>query len=356
MGGKVTKAGIIGCGRISSKHIAPLRRLAGVEIVGVCDLDEGRAQEAAQRFGIRRAYRDAATMLREGRPDVVHVLTPPQSHKEVAIQAMEAGCHVLVEKPMALNLKEADEMIAAARRHRVTLGVCHNHLFDPALLKAREHVAGGRIGEVIAVETFWGIFPGRREDLFRSTPWVHELPGGFFHESVPHPVYLLLAFLKTCRVISAVSKKTTESCPLPLSDLRVLMEGESGVGSLHLSLGANPHLRFLRIYGTAMTIHVDVTNNTVVRLRTSGLGKLSKALVNLDQSLQLLATTLSNAVQVLSGGRNLGHAVLIKRYYDSIRNGTEPPVTGEEGRAVVAILDQVWAELDRTSSVPRIGP
>ncbi len=71
------RVGVIGCGKISGKHIAPIRRQTGVEIVGVADTDEERAREIAHRFGIRYVFRDAAAMLRERRPDVVHILTPP---------------------------------------------------------------------------------------------------------------------------------------------------------------------------------------------------------------------------------------------------------------------------------------
>ncbi len=133
------RVGVIGCGYVSGSHIPPILRQTGVEIVGVADTDEERAREIAHRFGIRYVFRDAAAMLRERRPDVVHVLTPPRSHKELSIQAMEAGCHVLVEKPMAVCVSEADEMIAASRRHGVTLGVCHNLLFIPAVMEAQEN-------------------------------------------------------------------------------------------------------------------------------------------------------------------------------------------------------------------------
>ena len=340
------RVGIIGCGTVSEWHIHHISRNTGVEIVGVCDTDKERAQEISHRFGIRHIYRDAGDMLKERHPDVVHILTPPDTHKELSIQAMEAGCHVLVEKPMALNVKEADEMIAASRHHRVTLGICHNHLFDPAVLEAKELVARGAIGRVIAVETFW--MPYLAGNRYRTTQWIYELPGGIFHEVAPHPVYLLMEFLKTSRVVSALSKKTGSDLPTPSDELRVLLDGESGQGSLSISLCANPYLVFLDIYGTDMSIRVDITNNTLVKFKRSGLGKISKALVNIDHSLQLLSKTITNTIGNLQGRRPLGHATLIEKFYESLRKGTDPPVTGEDGRAAVAVLDQIWAKLGLT--------
>ena len=340
------RVGIIGCGVVSEGHIHHIRRITGVEIVGVCDTDKERAQEISHRFGIRHIYRDAVDMLKERVPDVVHILTPPDTHKELSIQAMEAGCHVLVEKPMALNVKEADEMIAASRHHRVTLGICHNHLFDPAVLEAKELVARGAIGRVIAVEIFW--MPYLAGNRYRTTQWIYELPGGIFHEVAPHPVYLQMEFLKTLRVVSALSKKTGSDLPTPSDELRVLFDGESGQGSLSISVCANPYLVFLNIYGTDMSIHVDIINNTLVKFKRSGLGKISKALVNIDHSLQLLSKTITNTIGTLQGRRTLGHGILIEKFYESLRKGTDPPVTGEDGRAAVAVLDQIWAKLGLT--------
>ena len=266
------RVGVIGCGKISGKHIVPIRRQTGVEIVGVADTAEERAREIAHRYGIRYVFRDAAAMLREGRPDVVHILTPPQSHKELSIQAMEAGCHVLVEKPMAVCVSEADEMIAASRRHGVTLGVCHNFLFIPAVMEAKELVTRGAIGRVVGVETFWRVFSGIHSSRYQKTQWLYELPGGIYHEAAPHPVYLQMEFLKTLQVVSVLSKKTGGDLPTPSDELRVLFNGESGLGSLSISSSAEPYLVCLNIFGSAMSLQVNLVTNTLIKHRIDGLG------------------------------------------------------------------------------------
>ncbi len=342
------RVGVIGCGRISGMHIAPIRRQTGVEIVGVVDTDEERAREIAHRFGIRYVFRDAAAMLRERRPDVVHILTPPQSHKELSIQAMEAGCNVLVEKPMAVSVSEADEMIAASRRHGVTLGVCHNFLFNPAVMEAQELAATGVLGTIIGTEVFWKIDRYGIPDWYRVTQWPYELPGGIYHEEAPHSVYLQMEFLNTLHVVSAQAKKTGGDLPTPSDELRVLFNGESGLGSLSISSSASPYLMYLNIFGSEMSLQVNFITNTLTKFRRDGLGMVSKALVNIDHSLQLMSKTVINSILVLLGRMTFGHGVLIEKFYESLRNGTDPPVTGEDGRAVVAVLDQIWAKLDKT--------
>lgn len=347
------RVGIIGCGTVSRNHIVATSRLPGVEVVGVCDTDREKAVEAARLFGIKHAYQDAASMLRELEPNVVHVATPPGAHRDLSIMAMEAGCHVLVEKPMALDASEADEMLDASRRHQVTLGVCHNLLFLPAILEARELVARGELGEVVDVDMFMRMYREGPQDRLRTIHWFHELPGGVFHEAAPHPVYLLKEFLRSLSLVSAVLKTFPGDLPSPSGELRVLFEGEVGLGSCLISVHAKPYLKFLDIYGTKMSVRVNLNNNTIVKFRRDGLTKVSKALVNIGQSLQLMSKTATNTLGTLLGLRTLGHGALIKAFYESIRKGVEPPVTGEDGREVVALLDQVWAKLEEAPPAGR---
>lgn len=337
------KVGIIGCGHVSKAHIPHILRVEGVEIVGIYDIDEENTRDKARQFGIQRIYRDVSSLLEEASPDVVHVLTPPQSHKQLSIQAMEAGCHVLVEKPMALNTEEADEMIAVSRRHRVKLCICHNYLFDPAIMEAREMVAKGSLGEIIAVDAFFAFYH-KWNDRMIGVKWLYDLPGSIFHETVPHVVYLQMEFLKNLKVVSAVSKRVGNILPAaPSDELRVLLEGYSGLGSLAISWNSQPYIRYLNIYGTDKSIQVDLVNQTLVKFEGSTPGKSSK---NIHHGLQLLSRTASNAIQTLRDRRPNGHRVLIEKFYQSLFNETEPPVTGEDGRANVAVLDQIWSALD----------
>src|SRR5262245_28277633 len=124
------KVGIIGCGQIATIHIPYILAQPDARIVGLADASEGRARELAARFHISSVHSTLGDLLEAEHPDVVHILTPPQTHAGLAIEAMEAGCHVLVEKPMAASLKEAEAMEAVAQRHGVKLCVDHNHLFD----------------------------------------------------------------------------------------------------------------------------------------------------------------------------------------------------------------------------------
>src|ERR1700730_14355086 len=99
-GGKVYRVGLVGAGYVSSYHLLALRSLTNVAVVGIADSDQSRAAQTASQFGISGVFRSLNEMS-ETRPDVIHVLTPPASHCSLTLEALDMGCHVFVEKPMA---------------------------------------------------------------------------------------------------------------------------------------------------------------------------------------------------------------------------------------------------------------
>lgn len=337
------KAAIIGCGTIAKAHLAPVARM-GVEVVGVCDLDEEHATSTAKAFGVDRTYRDAAELLHRLKPDVIHVLTPPQTHRDLAVQAMQAGSHVLVEKPMALDGDEADEMIEESLRSGRTLGVCHNLLFDHAVLEARQLARTGRLGSVAAMEIIQTPAEGERERCLR-TGWIQSLPGGAAHELLPHLVYLLREFLGPLRVVSAVSR--TDLGPRsPSLDFRAMLEGESGLGSAAISFSAGPRQNRVRIYGSEMTLDVSLPDHLLVKIRPVSFRRHARrALPNLDVGLQVLRRTFALALAELGHSWDRGHSELIRTFYEAVGDRRPPAVTAEDGRAVVSVLDQLWEAL-----------
>lgn len=333
---------------IARTHVPYIRLYPGAEIVGVSDCDLTQAKKFAQQFSIPQVYGDATALVREQRPDVVHILTPPQTHAPLAVSAMESGVHVLVEKPMAANVEEAERMIATARRMKVNLCVNHNRLFDPVVLKAKQMVADGILGEVVGVEAFQGLAHGDGGDSSdgpsAKKQWISALPGGVLQNVAPHSTALLLAFMRDPRPVSVVTKRTGLLPGAPFEEARLLFEGEKALGTLTFSFSPEPYLNFLNLYGSKASLQINLNNMTLIVFRDRRLPKLlAKSWFNIDQSLQLLGNTLSSAFQVLTGRMRFypGMGDLIRRYYACLENGGPLPVTGEEGREVVRILDLI---------------
>ena len=133
----MVKIGIIGCGGIANgKHMPALKKLANVEMVAFCDIIEEKAVKAAREFGVpgAKVFTDYKELLKEQDIDVVHVLTPNKQHSFITVDALEAGKHVMCEKPMAINSAEAKKMIDAAKRTGKKLTIGYQNRFRPECL------------------------------------------------------------------------------------------------------------------------------------------------------------------------------------------------------------------------------
>src|SRR5207245_8294239 len=151
------RVAIVGCGKIADAHAEQIRRLAGCDIVGVCDREELMARQLAERFKVERYFDDLGELLEEARPDVVHITTPPQSHFEIARQCLGHGCHVYVEKPFTLDAREAEELVRLAERRELRLTVGNDAQFSPATRRMRELIRDGYLGDaVVDMESYYG--------------------------------------------------------------------------------------------------------------------------------------------------------------------------------------------------------
>ncbi len=160
------KVGVIGAGAMGRNHLRVLNDLAGVELVGVADADTVTAENTARRLRIT-AYSDYREMLERERPDAVVVAVPTILHREVVLEVIAHGLHVLVEKPIAFTVEEGTEMIEAARAACVILTVGHIERYNPAIVelhrRLQEEEALGRVFQMHARRL--GPFPPRVRDV-----------------------------------------------------------------------------------------------------------------------------------------------------------------------------------------------
>ena len=167
---KKVRIGIIGCGGIANgKHMPALKKLPNVEMVAFCDIIEEKAVKAAREFGVpgAKVFTDYKELLKEQDIDVVHVLTPNKQHSFITVDALEAGKHVMCEKPMAINSAEAKKMIDAAKRTGKKLTIGYQNRFRPECQYLKKVVEAGDLGDIYyaraqairrrAVPT-WGVF------------------------------------------------------------------------------------------------------------------------------------------------------------------------------------------------------
>ena len=142
------RAALVGTGYIAEFHARAIRQTQGIELAAVCDTNSPRAQEFARAWNIPRTFNQLSEMLAEAKIDCVHILAPPDLHFSLAKQALEAGVHVFLEKPMCTSTAEADELVELAARRGLLLGVSHNFLFSTAFERLRRAVHSKQLGAI----------------------------------------------------------------------------------------------------------------------------------------------------------------------------------------------------------------
>ncbi len=185
---------LIGCGSIALNHFtAALNN--GLDISGLCDIDVHSVKSLTEKacfYGAAAAYTDYRAMLREARPELVAITTDNGNHARIALDCIEAGCHVIVEKPIALSLKDADAVIAAGRERGVCVCASHQNRFNASVQMMRSAIGAGRMGRLLYGTTHvrWN----RGQEYYAKAPWrgTWAQDGGMLVNQCIHHIDLLL--------------------------------------------------------------------------------------------------------------------------------------------------------------------
>ncbi|HVR62944.1 MAG TPA: NAD-dependent epimerase/dehydratase family protein [Polyangia bacterium] len=346
MSEKKFRAGLVGAGHISEFHVQPLQRLPFVEIVGVHDLDRARAEALGSKYGIPVMASLAA--LRAAGADVIHVLTPPHTHAAVAAEALRAGCHVLVEKPLATDAEDCVRLAELAKNLRLEVGVSHSLLFDPQVRAALEAVRGGALGDVISVDilrsSIYPPYPGG------PLPPQYRTAGYPFRDLGIHGLYVLEAFLGPIEKVDAEWQAGAGDSNLVFNDWRALVKCQRGMGQIQLAFGVRPLQHQIILQGTKGVMRLDLFLMFQARRSSMPLPKPAERIVNaLTDSIQPLIDVPRNVVAFARKQLRQYHGVqeLVTAFYQALADGTRPPVTAEDAIRVVRFTEEVARAADR---------
>ena len=247
------KAALIGAGQIARQHLACLQTLPGVELAAICDLSAATAEATAERCGIPAWFTDYRAMLEKARPDVVHVTTPPTSHFRLAMDSLDAGAHVIVEKPATSTFDELEALARRAEEADRHVIEDYNYLFNHAPQEILRQIESGQFGAVTHVEVFICLDilgPGGFADPNSPHPAL-TLAGGAIADFLPHLASLAHCFVGPHRTAKTVWTKRKPSL-LPFDEFRSVVEAERGTAVLSFSSNSQPDAFWLRVYGERM--------------------------------------------------------------------------------------------------------
>jgi predicted dehydrogenase/nucleoside-diphosphate-sugar epimerase len=350
------KVGIVGCGWIAEKHISFIKSISIADLVGIVDSDPERVREFASKYKITNYYTKVDELLERHDIKVIHVLTPPYSHKEVALYAIKKGIHVYIEKPISLTADEVKEIYDEAASFGVKVCAGYNLLFEPLFLDALRQIESPAFGKVIYVESYYGINI-RRYDRMKTTKeneihWSYHLPGGFHQNYISHPLCLLIKLLGKPRSLNVVCRQTGALPQNLTDDIRVIFEGEKGTGILGLSYACEPYQEYLKIQGEKQAIEIDWTTMTKLTHKNVRLPVAVKKVLynNLSRAFQRSTSSFRNAFNLVRKKINPYQGIknLIEEFYRSIEENRDPPLSAD-----CALITEKTAEeiLGRCSGV-----
>ncbi len=358
------KVAIIGCGKIADSHAAQIERIAGCEIVGVCDQEELMAKQLYERFKIGAYFSDARRMIETVRPDIVHITTPPQSHFQLGELCLESGCHVYVEKPFTVNTDEAIRLISLATERKLKITVGHDAAFNHAERRMRELIQEGYLGgSPVHMESYYCYDLG---DVYAKAltgdkdHWVRKLPGKLLHNVISHGVCKIAEHLPTdYPTVIAHGYTSPQLRRLGeteiIDELRVIVsDNDSTTAYFTFSSQMRPTLHQFRIYGPRNGLIVDHNHQTCIKLRGAKYKSyLDRFVPPMVFAKQYAANAINNVKHFLMNDFHMksGMKFLMESFYRSVATDAPPPIPYREIILTSRIMDSIFAQISHRQTV-----
>ncbi|WAM32936.1 Gfo/Idh/MocA family protein [Caldicellulosiruptor morganii] len=334
------KVCLVGCGRISFKHAeAYANNFDSLEVVGFCDLIEERALRTRQKYydllkakgiEVKREipiYTDYIKMLKEQNTDIVDIATFSGSHAEQVLVALDFDRHVIVEKPMALSIEDADRMIQKAREKRKVLAVCLQNRFNKSVQKLKATIESGKFGKILygVANIRWN----RNDDYYRQDAWrgTWEQDGGALMNQCSHNIDLLQW---------VINSDVDEIYGDIETFLRPIEAEDTGFALLRFRNGARGIIEGTTCVWPSNleeTLSIFGETGTAV-LGGKSVNKIVVWRVPEEDEKEVIEKFVENPDDVYG----FGHIPLFRNVIEAIKNDGDPLVTGEEGRKSLEII------------------
>lgn len=340
------RAALIGCGRISFKHVEAFQELRDrYRLEAVCDPVLSRAEHKSASYaagapGITpRVFTDHRELLETVRPDVVTIATESGFHAAITLDALKAGAHVIVEKPMALSTSDAERMIRTARKKNKKLAVCFQNRFNPPVQKTWHALRDGRFGRMLhgMIQVRWN----RGESYYREAAWrgTWALDGGTLMNQCTHGIDLLQWLMGEDAVrVTGVTRRYLR--PIESEDFgSAIVEFRSGaVGIIEGSADVYPKNlnETLSLFGERGSVVIG--GLAVNRIET---WRFSDSAERGESEESVLDPTVQDPPTVYG----YGHTALFADFADAVAQDRKPFVSGEDGRRSLDLILSIYRSM-----------
>lgn len=322
--------GLIGCGRIANKHMEALKAIENANVIAFCDINEERLRNFTEKYR-GKAYTNYKDLLNNPEINAVIIGTPSGLHAQMTIDAANAKKHVATEKPMALNLKDADAMVQACKKNNVKLCVIKQNRYNPPIVKLKEAFDKGRFGKIFLIKT--DVFWARPQSYYDQDEWrgTWAMDGGVIMNQASHHLDLVRWF--GGEIDSVFSTMNTFSHNIEVDDTHVgIIKFKNGAMGI--------------INATTCTFPKNIEGSLTI-LGTKGSAKVGGFAVNKmehwdfsdynndDESITKHSTVPSNVY-------GFGHIEVFRNFIGAIITDKNLSIDGLEGRKTLELIKAMY--------------
>ncbi len=327
---------LIGCGRISPNHLAAAVK-NNLEIVALCDVAYGNMEYILSKLNISKSinkYNDYKEMLVKEKPELVAIATESGKHAHIALDCIEAGCNLIIEKPIALSIKDADAVINKAEQKGVKVCVCYQNRFNKSIQKIREAVEAGRFGRLLygTAHIRWN----RGEDYYKQAKWrgTWEQDGGALMNQCIHNIDLLCwmmgnEIVEVFGMTDNLIHNFIEAEDLGMALIK-FSNGSYGIIEGTTNIFPNNLEETLYIFGEKGTVKAGGKSVNII--------EEWQFADNLDDSEEVKAKYHENPENVYG----FGHNPLYTDMIEAIKTNREPYVTARDGRKSLELVLAIY--------------
>lgn len=330
---------IVGCGFIAKKHAQAIKKIEGAKLIAVCDRVPELMEPYVAEFGVT-PYTDFAEMLKHNSIDVVNICTPSGSHATLAELAASHGKHIIVEKPIAMNIEETDRIIDSANKHNVKLAVVHPNRFRPVTMKLKEILDQnllGKISHALCIVNW-----NRGQEYYDQAPWrgTKQFDGGVLMNQAIHNLDLLQWYLG----------EPEEVFSMGATRLRNIEAEDVSTGIVRFKSGV------LATVQASTTVYPKNYEESITIFGEKGTVKIGGANALFFETLDIEGESENDIDEMIQQIKQdpwgqPGHEAIIADMIDAIVQDRLPAVTGEDGKNAINLVLSFYESADKAQLV-----
>jgi UDP-N-acetyl-2-amino-2-deoxyglucuronate dehydrogenase len=330
---------IVGCGHIAKKHAEAIEKASGAQLLAVCDTIPENMEFFTENYGVQ-AFTDLDELLKLDDIHVVNICTPSGYHAPLAIKAANAKKHIVVEKPIALTIEDADAIISSCEENQVKLSVVHPNRFRPAVMELKKTLDGESIGTISHANATvrWN----RNQEYYDQAPWrgTKSLDGGVLMNQAIHNLDLLLWFMGEVDEVFSMSA----------TRLRNIEAEDVSTGVVKFKNGA------LGVIEAATTIYPSNLEETLSIFTENATIKIGGKTANLIEHWNVKTMDEEETSKLIEKVKSdpfgkPGHQWIVEDMVDAIKEDRTPVVTGKDGKDALSLVIALYESAEKNKPV-----